>query len=86
MWTLIPLEAMGKLDNFSVVFDIDTYKKNASHWKKMFRARKGTDSMETSIMDYAKEKGMSVPNVGFSRVYRFGYRAVRKIKKTLKKG
>lgn len=85
MWTLIPLEAMGKLDNFNKVFDIDIYKKNAEHWKKKFLARSGKDSMETSIMSYAKEKSMNLPSVVAAKVYWFAYRGVRKIKKVTAK-
>lgn len=86
MWTLIPLEAMGKLDNFNKVFDIDTYKKNTDHWKKKFLARSGKDSMETSIMSYAKEKGMNLPSIFISKEYWFIYRVVRKMKKVTAKG
>lgn len=81
MWTLIPLEAMGKLDNFKEVFDIETYKKNSKEWKTKFVARTGKDSMETSVMGYAKSKGMKVPSVPVAKAEWFEKRAVRKIKK-----
>lgn len=61
MWTLIPLEVMGKLDNFKDVFDIDTYKKNAKKWKITFAAHEGKDAMETSVIRYAKKRGLKIP-------------------------
>ena len=61
MWTLIPLEAMGKLDKFSQVFDIEKYKKNSFKWKCRFVAHYGKDTMETSIVRYARKKNLSMP-------------------------
>lgn len=61
MWTLIPLESMGKLNDFNNVFNIAIYKKNSRKWKLWFMSRYGKDSMETSVMDYAKKKGMKIP-------------------------
>lgn len=85
MWTLIPLEANGKLNNFSQVFDLDTYQKNSQRWKIRFMSRHGKDSMETSVMDYAIGKGLSAPTVSYAKASVFGQRVVRKIRKTLKK-
>lgn len=86
MWTLIPLEAMGKLDNFSGVFNIDIYKKNADLWKNKFLARTGKDSMETSVMKYAKKKGMKVPSVLGGKIRWFEHRTVQKAKKIIYRG
>lgn len=86
MWTLIPLEADGKLDNFKEVFNLDVYKKKSSHWKNKFIAATGKDSMETSVMAYAKGKGMSTPPVVSAKAYWFRYRAVRKIKRMAGQG
>lgn len=79
MWTLIPLEAMGKLDQFKEVFDIEIYKKNAYRWKCWFLSHYGKDSMETSIMRYAKEHGMKLPSRWLIKIYCFGHRVLRKI-------
>lgn len=67
MWTLIPLDAIGKLDKFSNAFDINIYKKNCSKYKIKFVSRLHKDSMETSIFKYAKEKGMKFPPVLYSK-------------------
>ncbi len=61
MWTLIPLEAMGKLELFDRVFDLKVYRKNAFIWKCRFLAHYGKDSMETSVIKYAMEHGMKLP-------------------------
>ena len=61
MWTLIPLEAMGKLDEFKKVFDIDIYRKDSFKWKCRFVAHYGKDSMETSIVRFARKKGLKMP-------------------------
>ena len=79
MWTLIPLEAMGKLDKFKKVFNIYVYKKNAYKWKCSFLSHYGKDSMETSIIRYAKKHNLSLPPRWFANFYWFMYRAFRKI-------
>ena len=79
MWTLIPLEAMGKLEQFKNVFNIDTYRKNVFFWKCRFVARYGKDSMETSIVRYAKEHGMKLPLKWYAKIYWFIYRCTRKL-------
>lgn len=61
MWTLIPLEAMGKLELFTDVFDIDTYYRNADKFKRQFVSKYGDESMETSIVDYCKNKNLRMP-------------------------
>ena len=61
MWTLIPLEAMGKLDKFKGVFDINLYKKKSYKWKCSFASHQGKDSMETSIIQYCRSKNMKLP-------------------------
>ena len=79
MWTLIPLEAMGKLEKFKEVFDLDVYHKNAFWWKCGFLSHYGKDSMETSIIRYAKEHGMKLPPRWVAKFYRLGYRCLRKV-------
>ena len=79
MWTLIPLDAMGKLDKFKEVFNIDVYKKNVFRWKCRFNARYGKDSMETSIIRYAKKNGLKLPPRWFAKIYWFAYRGFRKV-------
>ncbi|MBO5178258.1 MAG: hypothetical protein J6C07_12440 [Lachnospiraceae bacterium] len=63
MWTLIPLEAMGKLEEFNQVFDIDTYNKNARRWKLSFLSHEGKDAMETSVVRYARNHNLKFPSL-----------------------
>ena len=79
MWTLIPLEAMGKLEKFKGVFNLDVYHKNAFWWKCSFLSHYGKDSMETSIMRYAKEHNMKLPSRCYAKLYLFAHRCYRKI-------
>lgn len=60
-WTLIPLEAMGKLDKFSQVFDLKVYKKKSKRAKWRFVALSGKLGMETSVIRYAKQHHMKLP-------------------------
>lgn len=93
MWTLIPLEAMGKLEQFSQVFDLDVYRKNAPTWKLRFAAHEGTDAMETSIIRYARAHGMELPSrSAAARELKWREtvrprlrRALRKVKSVIKK-
>ena len=80
MWTLIPLEAMGKLENFKEVFDLETYRKNAFRWKCSYLCNYGKDGMQTSIIDYVKARGMKLPPRWAARIIWFMYRALRKLK------
>lgn len=70
MWTLIPLEAMGKLDKFKGVFDIDKYYEYAPRYKRKFVCGVGKDSMETSIVNYCDKKQLKMPNYFMSKVIR----------------
>ena len=81
MWTLIPLEAMGKLDKFKDVFDIGTYNRNSRWWKSYFMTRHSKDSMETSVIDYARGKGLKVHSKVGANITCFYMRVLRKLKK-----
>lgn len=80
MWTLIPLEAIGKIDRFSAVFDYDIYRKNAGLYKKMFVYSRNKDAMRNSILEFCERKGMPVPNRLWSFIYISCFRLKRKVK------
>lgn len=84
MWTLIPLEAMGKLEKFKTVFNIDVYKKNAFVWKCSFLAHYGKDSMETSIIRYAKDRRMKLPPKPVAKAVTFARKCLRHIQNKIK--
>lgn len=83
MRTLISLEAIGKLDDFKDVFDIDEYKKNAAFWKARFMSHYGKNGMETSIMNHAKQHGLQVPNQMIAKPLYLVYGAKRRIKRLM---
>lgn len=68
MWTLIPLEAMGKMNKFKEVFDEDVYAKYQDQYKRMFVYDYGKDSMETSIVDYCRKKGLPLPSSAYVKI------------------
>ena len=84
MWTLIPLEAIGKLENFKDVFNLNAYRKYAYRWKCSFVSHYGKDAMETSIVRYARAHDLSLPSVLVAKVYTLCYRILRKIKRVMK--
>ena len=59
--TLLALEAMGKLEQFKEVFDLEVWRKNSFRWKCWFRVNYGKDGMGTTLIDYAREHGMRLP-------------------------
>ena len=80
MKTLIPLEAIGKLNDFSNVFDIQKYKENSFWWKCFFLIRKDKAAAETaSSVFYAKEHGMKLPPKWVAKIYYFWCRCMRKL-------
>lgn len=84
MWTLIPLEAMGKLEDFKGVFDLPEYRKKALGWKIKFVARQRRDSMEGSVIQYAKRKGMRQPNYALANIAYLLMRICRKLRSFLR--
>lgn len=68
MWTLIPLDAMGKLNNFKNVFDIEIYHKYKGRYIRKFVSDYGKDSMETSIINYCKKKDYKLPTYVYSNI------------------
>lgn len=69
--TLLALEAMGKLEQFKEVFDLDVWRKNAFRWKCWFLANYGRDGMGTTLIDYARGHGIKLPPRGAAIAVRF---------------
>ena len=59
--TLIALEAMGLLDEYSGVFDIPKYRKVARAYKLEIVFRYGKEGFATDNVDFAREKGLALP-------------------------
>ena len=59
--TLLPLEILGKLDNFSGVFDIEKYKTISDKYKLRCLKNYGKEPFETENVDFAKENNFPMP-------------------------
>ena len=79
MMTLIALEANEKLEKFKKVFDLKKYKSHSFTGKCRFLSHYGQQPCETSVIKYAKERGMKLPPRWFAKAYWFAYRGFRKI-------
>ena len=67
--TLLPLDALGKLDKFSGPFDIERYKKDALMNKCLLVLNKDTDPFTRDNYDFCKAHGMKLPSVVFSLIF-----------------
>lgn len=59
--TLLPLEIMGKLDDFAQVFDVEQYREISFHYKIRCLLNYGEDPFETENVDFAKENNFPMP-------------------------
>lgn len=83
MRTLIPLEAMGKLDSFSKVFNLDVYRKNSFKNKCQFSATRNKTGFANDIAYYCKEHAHPLPCDLVAQPYFFIRRCLGKIKRIL---
>lgn len=77
--TLIVLEAMGCLNDFSTVFNIEQYKKVAFRNKCYMRLEYGRGAFATENVNFAIEHGIRMPNKFVAWWYLFPQRVVSKI-------
>ena len=59
--TLLPLEIMGKLDDFAAVFDIEKYRELSFRYKIHCLKNYGKDPFETENVDFARENNFPMP-------------------------
>ena len=71
MRTLIPLEAMGKLEKFTGVFDLGTYRKHKLHWKCYFAANSKKEGFANDISNYCIARGYPTPPAVIASWYIF---------------
>ena len=70
--TLIVLEAMGKLEQYKNVFDLDVWRKNAFRWKCWFESIYGKKPpYGSSTIPYARAHGMILPPNWVAVIVRF---------------
>ena len=64
--TLVALDALGKLDEYSGVFDINKYRKNKKVILKKLAKRYYIDPFSRDNYDFCKLNGMDMPSLGCS--------------------
>lgn len=79
--TLLPLEAMGKLEEFSGVFDIEKYKKRAKGFKFSMVLANGREVFATDNYQYCKRKGMKLPSWFSARIQTLPKAIINRLKK-----
>ncbi|MCI8428340.1 MAG: hypothetical protein HFJ03_12545 [Lachnospira sp.] len=67
--TLLPLEAMGKIDAYKAVFDLDKWKKISYAQKCRLTINNGRDAFSIDNYKFCKEHGMKLPSLFAARMY-----------------
>ena len=62
MRTMVPLEALGKLEKFSSVFDLSIYRKYEKEGKRKMVMGYGKDAFHTDNVDFARAHHLSMPS------------------------
>ena len=91
MRTLIPLDAMRKLDKFSDIFDLDVYHKYVFKNMAFFRANVKRIGFAKDIVDYCDNHSYAMPSVFVSKIYffkkmRFSFEETAQIKNSVERG
>ena len=84
MRTLIPLDAMGKIEKFAGVFDLDVYRKHSLRYKCYFIANTKKIGFAKDIADYCRVHGYTMPPAAVARPYIFLRRCASRLKRLLK--
>lgn len=79
--TLVILEAIGKLGDFSKVFDIKKYRKNSFSIKCQNLVTYKSNPFSRDITDYARSHGVKYPPMAIAQLYVFGTRVVNKLRR-----
>ena len=84
MRTLIPLDAMGKLDKFSGAFDLETYRRYLPRWKYYFVANSKKLGFAEDIVHFCITHKYSMPLMGIAVPYMFLWRLASFLKRKFK--
>ena len=84
MRTLIPLDAMGKIDKFSDVFDLEVYRKNVYKNKAYFKANEKRIGFAKDIVDYCNIHGYAMPSAATAQMYTILRKFASRVRKILK--
>lgn len=83
--TLSILEAIGALDKYSKVFDIDKYKKQSQEFKSRARLQYSENPFYKDILDFLNAQGIKTPSKLSAWLYLFPIRVNARVKKYFKK-
>ena len=83
--TLIALEALGKLENFSGVFDITTYKRHSFAYRCYIVLHKDKEAFSNDNYNFARQHGLKFPPYLVAWLYLFPRRAFGLAKKLLRR-
>ena len=78
--TLLPLEALGKLKNFSRVFDVGKYRKLARKYKFDVVFNNGRDGFSTDNYKFCVAHGLKMPSYFTAWMYFLSAKLVRAVK------
>ena len=84
MRTMIPLDAMGKLENFSGVFDLDIYRKNAFKNKAYFKANVKRIGFAKDIVDFCNSHHFTMPSAVVAKTFTFLRKCGSRIRRLLR--
>ena len=83
--TLLPLDALGKLDEYKKIFYIEKYKKIAYSEKCRIVLAEGRNAFATDNLNFCRKHGMELPSYASAFIYRFPTRVIEKIRYEKKK-
>ena len=80
--TLLVLETINKLEEFSGVFDLEPYRKHRNVMKAYFAS--SNDIQSVALTEYLRKHDVSMPIKPYANICWFAYRVVRKLNKIFK--
>lgn len=83
--TLIPLEALGRLEDFSGVFDLSTYRRHSFRGKCDAVINRKDDGMREDNCNFARQHGLKLPSYPVAWLYLLPSRTYSLIKRAARK-
>ena len=83
--TLLVIEAMGRLEDFAGVFDLDTYRENSYRYKCETVLNRKKDAFMEENYNFCKAHGLHLPSESAAKRYFFARKAASRIKRLIRK-
>lgn len=84
MRTMVPLDALGKLEKFASVFDLRKYEKYVFRGKLRMVGNYAKEGFNSDNVDFAKAHGMPMPNIFLAKAFVLPENASAFLKKKLR--